>query len=236
MKLVMEGWRQFLTEVDREEALAAEKARRQGIRDEKRAAHDAKMAQLKDAAGKSPLEILQAQDDGSPEMAQIKKILGATEQEKKKALDTLAVQQKSVSDLNAELTKKAAQQTQKHTAQMDKMRAMMQQFADQTKNPAAAQIAAAQQAEIEKLKQKNAEIVTNFKKQLGAAEDQGGAKKSPFDPATGEPQNERGEQLCAKNPECYEKWIKPVTASKFSTRTGQPSANLHALAQQNNEE
>ena len=52
-----------------------------------------------------------------------------------------------------------------------------------------------------------------------------------FDTGTGEPLTKKGEQLCAKDPGCYRKHIKPVIGQKFSTRTGQPSATLAAIAQ-----
>ncbi len=52
-----------------------------------------------------------------------------------------------------------------------------------------------------------------------------------FDTGTGEPLTKKGEQLCAKDPGCYRKHIKPVIGKKFSTRTGQPSATLAAIAQ-----
>ena len=57
------------------------------------------------------------------------------------------------------------------------------------------------------------------------------AQGQHFDTGTGEPLTKKGEQLCAKDPGCYRKHIKPVIGKKFSTRTGQPSAALAAIAQ-----
>jgi len=59
-------------------------------------------------------------------------------------------------------------------------------------------------------------------------------EEAPFNPATGEPQTKKGEQLCAQNkPEgCFEKYIKPLVDKKlkFSPIGGTPVPELIELA------
>tara|TARA_R110002020_G_scaffold437563_1_gene647832 strand:+ start:105 stop:764 length:660 start_codon:yes stop_codon:yes gene_type:complete len=217
----MEGWRAFLQEADR----------------------DAELARLKSYAGKSPLEILQMQDDGSPEFAKIKDILVAAEKQKKAALKDLQTQEKAYAAEKEEYARAAEERVKERTAMMDKFEAQMQQIAQQSNNPAAAAVAAAQDAKTEKLKQKSAQIEQEFNKRMDAiaagtrAPEQKGAPVEHFDGDSGQPLTKKGEQICAKNPRCFDEFIKPDIASGgqtgFSSETGQPLKDLIAIAKQN---
>jgi len=231
-QLMTESWRKYLEEADDE------------------------IARIKSYAGKSPLEILQMQDDGSPEFAKIKDILGAAEKQKKEALKNLQAQEKAYAaekeayakeyderkkERIAAMTRETEERVKERTAKMDKFEEYMQQIAKQSNNPAIAAAAAAQDAETEKLKQKSAQIEQEFNKRMDAiAADAGAPKeKNPpsgdFDGVTGQPLTKKGEQICAGNPGCFEKFIKPQAeaGAKFSGYTGQLMKDLIAIAQQN---
>ena len=118
---------------------------------------------------------------------------------------------------------------------MEKLKNQILQVAQQSNNPAAAKVAAAEQAEIQKLKQKAAATVRDFNKRMDSATD--AAPVPDFDGDSGQPLTKKGEQLCAKNPRCFDEFIKPDIASGgqtgFSGQTGQPLKDLIAIAQQN---
>lgn len=252
MKLIMEGWRAFLQE-DADDDYAADLKRKrdgdyqQGLdkldaeKQRRRAARDAELARIKSYAGKSPLEILQMQDDGSPEIEKVKAILAAAEKQKKEALKNLQAQEKAYAAEKEEYAKEAEERVKKHTAMMDKFEAQMQQIAQQSNNPAAAAAAAAQDAKTEKLKQKSAQIEQEFNKRMDAiaagtrAPEQKGAPVEHFDGDSGQPLTKKGEQICAGNPGCFEKFIKPEVdaGARFSGETGQLMKDLVAIAQQN---
>jgi hypothetical protein len=231
-QLMTENWRRYLEEAPGE-SLAAQKER-----------HAAELAKLKSYAGKSALEILQMQDDGSAEFAKIKDILGAAEKQKKEALKNLQAQEKAYAAEKEEWAREAEERVKERTAMMDKFEAQMQQMAQQSNSPAAAAIAAAQDAETEKLKQKSAQIEQEFNKRMDAVAAAGGTpKQKKEDPNFIQdkegaviPNNKKGEDMVLKDPQRAEEWIKYLSRrgnGKFSTASGRPIKDLVAIAQQN---
>ena len=241
-QLMTESWRKYLAE--------------DAIGDAERAKMQAGLEMAK--RGASAKEILAAQDDGSAEFAKIKDILVAAEKQKKAALKDLQTQEKAYAaekeayakeyderkkERIAAMTRETEERVKERTAKMDKFEEYMQQIAKQSNNPAIAAAAAAQDAETEKLKQKSAQIEQEFNKRMDAiaagtrAPEQKGAPVKHFDGDSGEPLTKKGEQICAKNPGCFDKFIKPYIdsggATGFSGETGQPLKDLIAIANQN---
>ena len=226
-QLMTESWRKYLAE--------------DAIGDAERAKMQAGLEMAK--RGASAKEILAAQDDGSAEFAKIKDILVAAEKQKKAALKDLQTQEKAYAAEKEEYARAAEERVKERTAKMDKFEEYMQQIAKQSNNPAIAAAAAAQDAETEKLKQKSAQIEQEFNKRMDAiaagtrAPEQKGAPVKHFDGDSGEPLTKKGEQICAKNPGCFDKFIKPYIdsggATGFSGETGQPLKDLIAIANQN---
>ena len=181
------------------------------------------------------------QDDGSPEVQKVIDILGAAEKQKKEALKNLQAQEKAYAAEKEAYAKETEERVKERTAKMDKFEEYMQQIAKQSNNPAIAAAAAAQDAETEKLKQKSAQIEQEFNKRMDAiaagtrAPEQKGAPVEHFDGDSGQPLTKKGEQICAKNPRCFDEFIKPdfEDGGMFSAETGQPLKDLLAIAKQN---
>ena len=241
MKLIMEGWRSFLQE-DADEELKRKRA--------------AELARLKSYAGESPLKILQMQDDGSAEYATIKDLLIRAEKQKEEALKNLQAQEKAYAaekeayakeyderkkERIAMYAKEYDERAEERIAMMDKFKAQVQQVAQQSNSPAAAAIAAAQNAEIEKLKQKSAQIEKEFNKRMDSIAGNAGAEKTKepnfIEDREGNivPNTREGEDIVLKDPERASSYLKGLQkmGARFSGVSGRPVKDLIAIAKQN---
>ena len=222
----MEGWRSFLQE-DADEELKRKRA--------------AELARLKSYAGESPLKILQMQDDGSAEYATIKDLLIRAEKQKEEALKNLQAQEKAYAAEKEAYAKEYDERAEERIAMMDKFKAQVQQVAQQSNSPAAAAIAAAQNAEIEKLKQKSAQIEKEFNKRMDSIAGNAGAEKTKepnfIEDREGNivPNTREGEDIVLKDPERASSYLKGLQkmGARFSGVSGRPVKDLIAIAKQN---